>query len=349
MAEIDPSFINNVTNPEYSFITAKNFFGGTEPIRLVIVIYIFLCIIFNVINLTVFFITMKKANRPIPIGLWVMISVIFANFIHTFTYFFEWVLKNEINTEKIDFDGRKVEVGGLLTGNPKNMFACYTQGFLLIFSSIVQDFLINIFFYIVSSNKEKEIKSKIITIWSLCLGVGFPFIFTLILALTGALGINDEFCYVNKFDFDIKENIVIYKQYKPFQVVVGIVYLIRVVNLVATIYFLVKIIINIRSRKESKLYLFKTIFIPIIQSFTIIIGVIYRLINMASPEISVKLSSVYLILNTSDGVLFPVGFFLQFNIFEYLKKLIYKEQIEEKENCIEFSDKCEEGDFGDDE
>ena len=41
MAEIDPSYINNVTNPDYSFTTAKNFFGGTEPIRLVIIIYIY--------------------------------------------------------------------------------------------------------------------------------------------------------------------------------------------------------------------------------------------------------------------------------------------------------------------
>ena len=336
------SFYNNVTNPDYSFMNTKNFFGGTDPIRIVIIIYIFLCIILNTLNLTVFFVTMKRAKREIPIAIWIMISVLIVNFIHTFTYLFEWVIKEDIDTVSIDFDGRKVEVGGLLTGNPNNMFACYTQGFLLIFSSIVQDFLINIFFYLVSSNKEKEISSKLIIGLSLGLGVGFPFIFTLILALTHALGINDEFCYVNKFDFDISDGEVIYKQYKPFQIVVAVVYLIRVVNLVATIYFLIQIISYIRSRNESKLYLFKSIFIPIIQSFTIIIGVIYRLINMASPEISVEMSSVYLILNTSDGVLFPVGFFLQFNIFQYLNKLIYGEKVEEKENSIEFTQKCEE-------
>ena len=334
---------NNVTYADYNFMNAKNFFGGTDSIRIVIIIYIFLCIIFNSLNLTVFFITMKRAKREIPSAIWIMISVLIANFIHTFTYFFEWIIKEGVNMTEVKIGSMYIKVGGLLTGNPNNMSACLSQGFLLIFSSIVQDFLINIFFKLVCSNKEKEIKGKIITIVALDLGVGFPFIFTLILLLTGSLGINDEFCYVNKFDFSIKnEGFVEYKGYEYFQLVVGMVYLIRVVNLIATIYFLIKIIINIKSRNESKSYLFKTIFIPIIQSFTIIIGVIYRLINMANPEISVKLSSVYLILNTSDGVLFPVGFFLQFNIFEYLKKLIYGEKIEEKENTIEFTDKFEE-------
>ena len=84
------------------------------------------------------------------------------------------------------------------------------------------------------------------------------------------------------------------------------------------------------------MYLFKSIFIPIIQLFTIWIGVIYRVINIFTPETSIKLSATYLILNTSDGVLFPVGFFFQYNIWEYLKKLFSKKKKEEVENLIEF-------------
>ena len=217
------------------------------------------------------------------------------------------------------------------------MTSCLSQGFLLISSSISQDFLINIFFYMVSSGKNFE--NKTIIILTIVLGFCFPFFFTLILALTGALGINDEFCYVNKFQFEIKNGQVNYTKYEPFQAVVIVVYLIRVINFIGTIIFLKKIINYIREQNESKMYLFKSIFIPIIQLFTIGIGVLYRVINLISPTASVNLAAPYLILNTSDGVLFPIAFFLQNNIFEYLKKLIAKPQTEEKENLIEIKDK----------
>ena len=330
---------NNVTNPDYSFVNTKNFFGGTDSIRIVIIVYIFLSFILNTLNLIVFFITMKRAKRKIPLAIWVMISILIVNFIHTFTYFFHWVIKEGVDTVEINIDDNLVQVGGLLTGNPKNMSSCIGQGFLLISSSISQDFLINIFFYMVSTSQ--EINEKLIKILFATLGVAFPFIFTLILGLTNSLGINDRFCYVNKFDFEIKDNIVEYKEYKPFQIVVIVVYLIRVVNFFGTVYFLKKIISYIRSRNESKLYLFKSIVIPLIQLFTIFIGVIYRVINIFSKEMSVSLSAPYLILNTSDGVLFPVGFFLQNNIWEYSKKLFSNTKTEETENLIEFKDKFE--------
>ena len=344
----DESWKNNVTNPDYSFVSAKNFFGGTDSIRIVIIIYILISFVLNCLNFTVFFITMKKANRETPLAIWILISVLLVNFLHTFTYFFEWVIKEGVNTIKIMIDETEVEVGGLLAGNPRKMSACKGQGFLLIASSISQDFLINIFFYIASSSI--KIKEKLIKILAVSLGFGFPFFFTLILALTGALGINDRFCYVNKFEFTIEEegnfSYVKYREYDYFQVVVIVVYLVRVVNFFATCYFLKKIISNIRERGESKLYLFKSIFIPIIQLFTIWIGVIYRVINIFSPSASVSLAVPYLILNTVDGVLFPIGFFLQYNIWEYFKRLFSKQpQPEEKENLIEFTDKAKEDEY----
>ena len=128
---------------------------------------------------------MKKANRETPLAIWILISVLLVNFLHTFTYFFVWVIKEGVNTIKIMIDETEVEVGGLLTGNPRKMSACKGQGFLLIASSISQDFLINIFFYIASSSI--KIKEKLIKILAVSLGFGFPFFFTLILALTGAL------------------------------------------------------------------------------------------------------------------------------------------------------------------
>ena len=75
------------------------------------------------------------------------------------------VVKKEIDTVKIpakrDKDAVLVEVGALLVGNPNHLSACHAQGFLLISSSISQDFLINIFFYMVSSSK--ELNEKLIT------------------------------------------------------------------------------------------------------------------------------------------------------------------------------------------
>ena len=291
---------------------------------------------------------MKRAKKEIPLPIIVLIAVLIVNFLHTFTYFFEWVIKEGVNTIKIMIDETEVEVGGLLAGNPRKMSACKGQGFLLIASSISQDFLINIFFYIASSSI--KIKEKLIKILAVSLGFGFPFFFTLILALTGALGINDRFCYVNKFEFTIEEegnfSYVIYREYDYFQVVVIVVYLVRVVNFFATCYFLKKIISNIRERGESKLYLFKSNFIPKIQLITIWIGDIYRVINIFSPSASVSLAVPYLILNTVDGVLFPVGFFLQNNIWEYFKRLFSKQpQPEEKENLIEFTDKAKEDEY----
>ena len=305
----------NVTNPDYSIMNARHFFGGTDPIRIVILVYIFLSLILNTLNLIVFFITMKRAKREIPLANWIMISVLIVNFIHTFSF---------------------IEVGALLVGNPNHLSACHAQGFLLISSSISQDFLINIFFYMVSSSK--ELNEKLIKWLFAGLGVAFPFIFTLILLLTGSLGINDEFCYVNKFEFKIINETVHYNVYSYFQSVVIVVYFIRVVNFVGTVIFLKKIISYIRSRNESKMYLFKSIFIPIIQLFTIWIGVVYRVINIFSATTSVSLAAPYLILNTSDGVLFPIGFFFQYNIWEYLKRLISGPVTEENENLIEFKE-----------
>ena len=143
---------------------------------------------------------------------------------------------------------------------------------------------------------------------------------------------------MNKFEFKIINETVYYNTYLYFQSVVIVVYFVRVVNFVGTVIFLKKIISYIRSRNESKMYLFKSIFIPIIQLFTIWIGVVYRVINIFSATTSVSLAAPYLILNTSDGVLFPIGFFFQYNIWEYLKRLISGPVTEENENLIEFKE-----------
>jgi hypothetical protein len=268
------------------------------------------------------------------------------NFIHTFSYFFEWVIKEEVELAKAKKDGNDIEVGGLLVGNPNHLLGCYTQAFLLIFSSLSQDFLINIFFFLVnlsgdvSEKTERYVKYAIIL-----LGFLFPFFFTLILRVSGALGLNDEFCYVTKFTININSNgITEYNYFSYFQTCVNIVYLIRVVNFIATVYFLRKIWIYVKQQNKQKTYLFKSIMIPIIQLSTIGIGVVYRLINFWWPQLSVKLAKPYLVLNTLDGVLFPIGFAILNDVFIQLKKIItgqdiVKEKVEDNYESIEFSDR----------
>ena len=112
------------------------------------------------------------------------------NFIHTFTYSFEWVLKEQndnrtlyINANGEPFNNKNnsnneelFEVGGLLVGNMDNIWVCQAQGFLLVFSSICQDNLINIFFYIV--NKPKIPSKRYIRLILITLGYCFPLIFS---------------------------------------------------------------------------------------------------------------------------------------------------------------------------
>ena len=321
-------YSRNVTNPYYSIISGKDFWGGSDPIRVIIIIYIILSLIFNLINFTVIGVTIKIKKKVFPIALWVMLTVLLMNFIHTFTYFYEWVIKNGVDIKNVKIgEDNNVNVGALLTGNPKHLFGCYTQGFFLIFSSISQDFLINIFFYLVNSSNFNESYAKI---GVGVLGFALPFLFTLILGIVGGIGLNDRFCYVKKFNINFKtvdnEEYTVYSYYSGFQAGVIIVYLIRVFNFFATVYFLIKIWNYVNQSNQPKSYLFKSVFIPFIQLFTIGIGVIYRFINMASPKISAQLSGTYLILNTCDGVLFPIAFALQNNIFSQIKKLYSNEK-----------------------
>lgn len=347
MSTIDYS--RNVKNPNYSLLTAKDFFGGTDTIRIIIILYIFLSLILNFIIFFVIIISaVRKKKFSLPLATYVMLGVLLMNFFHTFSYFFEWVIKENVETDKIKVNGEEVEVGGLLIGNPKNFGGCLTQGFLLIFTSISQDFLINIFFFLVNSTTDENEKvERQAKFYIMSLGFFFPFIFTLFLRLVGAIGLNDEFCYVTKFEFEINNDIVTYKSFSGFQPYVMIIYIIRIINFIITVFFLRKIWIYVNEQKKSRLYLFKSIFIPILQLFTIGIGVIYRFLNFGLPQVSVVLAGPYLILNTSDGVLFPIGFSIQNDIFIQLKKIITgkdNEPPEKNYETIEFTERKSEED-----
>ena len=329
----------NVRNPNYSLTTAKNFFGGTDYTRIVIIVYIFLSFILNIIFFTVAGIKQcKKKENKFSLGILVTCILLLVNFIHTFSYFFEWVIKKGIDIYKIKKKDGTVEskVGGLLIGNPNNFFCCYAQAFLLISSSISQDIIINIFFYMIYLGNEKTQLNLKKIICLLIFGIIFPIGFTLGYYFIGALGLNDEFCYVKKFEFKFlyedEKKTVKYEKYEGFQLWVMIVYSIRVINFFITFYFLINIIKYIKQEKESRTYILKTIIIPLIQLFTIFIGVLYRVLNIFSPKASEEIAWVYLVLNTSDGVLFPLLFLFLNHIFSSIKGYFSSHNLEYSEN-----------------
>ena len=312
----------NITDPNYSLFSIESFFGGTDIIRLIIIIYIFLSFILNVLNFIVIGIKQYR-KKQMSIVIIVTCSFLLINFIHTAAYLFEWVFKDGNIIELKDENGELIDkVGGLLIGNPSNFFPCYAQAFILISSSISQDFIINTFFYMINLSEVDLGKNTLkITLLLLILGLVFPIGFTLVYLFTDVLGINDKFCYVKKFNvnIDYNNNTVNYTPFEYFQIWVMIIYGIRVINFFITLFLLIRIIKYVNSENKSKVYIFKSIIIPIIQLFTIFIGVIYRLLNLSNSIKSSEIAWLYLALNTSDGILFPLIFLIQNNIFCNLK------------------------------
>ena len=324
----------NVSQSDYSLLTSHNFFYS-DIFRLIIIIYIFFSFIVNILNFIAIIIKQCK-KKQISIAIISSCSILLANFIHTSAYLFEWIIKNgkdrnenEIKTETIkDKNGNDFEIGGLLLGNPSNFSACYAQAFILISSSISQDFIINIFFFIVTMS-EKQANKKILQISLLFLifGLIFPIGFTLFYFLLDVLGLNDKFCYVKKFEFTINENKVNYSYFEKFLIWVIVVYGIRVINFIITLILIIRIIIFMIKENQNKIDIFKAILIPLIQLFTILIGVAYRILNIFYPSCKI-LTDLYLVLNTSDGILFPFIFLLKNNIYNSLKACFSDDLVE---------------------
>lgn len=156
------NYTNILSGNNYNFYRAAYFFGfgddnySFDSVRLIKLLYILISLILNSL---IIISTIKKKKSKYSIGLLLTGNILFINFIHTFSYSFEWVLKepNNNRTLYISKDGEVLnsnkslvsdyyEVGGLLVGNMNKIGACVTQGFVLVFSAICQDILINIFF-----------------------------------------------------------------------------------------------------------------------------------------------------------------------------------------------------------
>ena len=121
------------------------------------------------------------------------------------------------------------------------MTACKAQAFFLVFSSLSQDIIINIFFYLI--NKTTKLKTRKIILFLILAGYAFPILFSIIYLVINAFGLNDKFCFIKKFNFDkemdlTKENQTKYKLDKKFIPLICLFYLVRIINIVLSSGFL---------------------------------------------------------------------------------------------------------------
>ena len=317
----------NILSGNYSFYKAAYFFGfgdnnySSDSVRFVKLLYILISLILN--SLIIISIIKKKKTKY-SIGLLLTGNILFINFIHAFSYSFEWVLKesnnnrtlyisdkSEVINNNISLYSDYYEVGGLLVGNMNKFGACVTQGFFLVFSALCQDILINIFFFVINKPKipsERKIKLYLI------LGYCIPILISIIYLLCNQFGLNDKFCYVKKFSFENG----IYKYNTFFPAIVMVIYTMRFLNLIISIYLLVKIYKYVKSNNIQKTYIFKSSSILIIQIITISIGFIYRLTSAIDDETSRNITTIFLYLNTLDCILFPLSYSLNNGIYQDL-------------------------------
>ena len=206
---VDQLNYTNILKKDYNFFSLRYFFGigddnySYDSIRIIKLLHVLINIILNLIIIISIF---KKKKEKFSVALILTGNVLLINLIHTFSYSFEWVLKEEDhhhiktlyiieNGEHFNKDNYRLlnskkyyEVGGLLVGNIEHLGACKTQGFFLIFSAISQDILINIFFYII--NLPKIPSKRKITIFLILLGYCFPLFISFFMLYIEGLGIN---------------------------------------------------------------------------------------------------------------------------------------------------------------
>jgi hypothetical protein len=336
---------DDIKDPNYSIFNGYNFFIGHDPIRLIILFYIFFCFVLNILIIIVIFISKKKLSFVAKITL----SILGINFIHTFSYSYEWVIKTPGKTKTIEIDDKKLTIGLLLTGNLTDMGACHSQAFLLISSSISQDFLINIFFYLI--NKSNIPKGLYIWLSVFFLAIVFPCVITLIILLNDSLGINDRFCYVKKFEWrKDKDGNYGYDYHSNFELFVTLVCVIRILNLLFSAYLILKIVKYVAKKHLNIIYIFKISYILIVQFFTITVGVIYRISSYFSKTFSENFSGLYLLLNTIDGILFPLSFIIINGMHKILISYIKGENVvQEEEDEMQYPNiDSEEDDYDED-
>ena len=109
---------DNISKGDYNFFSAAYFFGfgddnySYDSVRIVKLLYIFISFIFNIL---IIISIIKKKNRKFSIAFQLTGNILIINFIHSFSYSFEWVLKDSDHFLKLfkdDTNQSYYEVGG---------------------------------------------------------------------------------------------------------------------------------------------------------------------------------------------------------------------------------------------
>jgi len=334
----------NILIGNYNFDVSKYFFNA-DIFRLIIIIFIIISFIVNVL----YFITSLKTkfkNEVLQIKLIFTKNILFINFLHKFSYLYEWVLQNvdnesslyvnkdngEIGTIENKDDKNYFRIGGLLVGNMYKMEACKAQGFFLVFTSLSQDILILILFYMI--NKSTRL-SKAKTCIFLSVGYLCSFIISIIYLSVNGLGLNDKYCFIKKFIFNEKQLDKPYQMHSYFILMIIIYYLIRLIFIIISSILLYKIVQYIKKNEYGKGYLIRLSSFLLLQIFSIAFGIMYRIGGMINEKFSRDFVDIFLIVNNLDALVFPLFSFFSNNMY---LNLCGKKKNDELENVFMLQD-----------
>lgn len=334
----------NIQIGNYNFDVSKYFFNA-DIFRLIIIIFIIISFIVNVL----YFITSLKTkfkDEILQINLILTRNILFINFLHKFSYLYEWVLQNvdnesslyankdngEIGTIENKDDKNYFRIGGLLVGNMYKMEACKAQGFFLVFTSLSQDILILILFYMI--NKSTRL-SKAKTCIFLSVGYLCSFIISIIYLSVNGLGLNDKYCFIKKFIFDEKQLDKPYQMNSNFILMIIFYYLIRLIFIIISSILLYKIVQYIKKNEYGKGYLIRLSSFLLLQIFSIAFGIMYRIGGMINEKFSRDFVDIFLIVNNLDALVFPLFSFFSNNMY---LNLCGKKKNDELENVFMLQD-----------
>ena len=271
-------------------------------------IVLFFCLISFILNIIIIISICLAKNKKISIVVRITGSILLVNFINIFSYSLQWVRCYNKNGDNYSI--------GLLVEKAGKFYACNIQSFILLLSALSQDYLIILFFFVV--NKNRVIKILHINIF-IILSVIFPFIISMILALLKAFGVNEDFCYLKKYEYKEGNN---FKYYNNYKVYFYFIYSLRVINFIISIFLLIKITKYIIKEKSIS-YIINKLSMLLIQLFKLFIIISYRILNYYLDNIPVSLRKIYIILSTIDGLLLPLAFSYSNEIFyNFCKKRI---------------------------
>ena len=282
-------------------ITFKIFFNSFD--RSIVLSF---CLISLILNLIIIITILLEKNKKISLVMRITQSILIVNFINIFSYSFQWVIcKNEIesNTD----DGPTFNIA-LLVGDSNHLFACKIQSFILLASSLSQDYLVILFFFIV--NKKNIINTFYINIF-IVLSIFIPLIVSFFYAVFDSFGISEDFCYIKKFKYldtylyEADDNYIL--SFIP-------IYGLRIIDFSISMILFIKIYRYIKKEKSIS-YIIDKLSMLFIQLFKLFIILFYRITNLFWKEYPKGLKKMYIILSTLDGLLLPLAFSYSNDIF----------------------------------